>query len=258
MDLNFFGPVKNINEAGGAGIPGDLVTLLGDVPGAEFVRAVGENSDIDTAAVEDVWEGGGSHIFPGAAVTMQIKAGGNAGDTAAGTGAQSVTIHGLDGDFLPVTAVLATAGASASAATTQTFIRVNKVTVTAVGAGKTNVAAINIETTGGDLMAVIPAGSLESSQCRYTVPAGYKAVGVFLESSVSGTSGADIQLLKRDIASGRFGILERLVLAQNQAGRKDLRGLAFGPKTDVWVRGKVAADNTQVGAVLGLMVIKVA
>lgn len=59
----------------------------------------------------------------GAATALRIKAGGNAGDTANGAGARSVKLWGLDANGDEVTAILATNGASASAATAVSFIR---------------------------------------------------------------------------------------------------------------------------------------
>jgi len=59
----------------------------------------------------------------GSATALRIKAGGNANDTAAGTGARSVRLTGLNATGVVVSETIATAGASASAATTATFIR---------------------------------------------------------------------------------------------------------------------------------------
>ena len=59
----------------------------------------------------------------GSATALRIKAGGNAADDAAGAGARSVRLTGLSATGAVVSETLATAGASASAATTQTFIR---------------------------------------------------------------------------------------------------------------------------------------
>jgi len=107
------------------------------------------------------------------ASTIRIKAGGNAADTAAGTGAQSITVTGLDENYLPVTDVIATAGASASTATTNTYLRVHSCYVTLVGSGEVNAAGITIEAvTGGTTQALIPAGEGQTEQMYNTIPAG--------------------------------------------------------------------------------------
>ena len=58
-----------------------------------------------------------------AATALRIKAGGNAGDTANGAGARSVKLWGMNADGYEITAIISTNGASASTATTVTFIR---------------------------------------------------------------------------------------------------------------------------------------
>jgi len=70
---------------------------------------------------------------PAAATTLRIKAGGHANDTAAGTGAQEITLVGLDETGAEVTETLATAGALASGATTATFIRLYRAYVSVSG-----------------------------------------------------------------------------------------------------------------------------
>jgi len=72
-------------------------------------------------------------LQPAAATTLRIKAGGDALDTAAGAGAREVTLQGIDELGNEVTESLATAGASASAVTTNKFIRLYRAWVSSVG-----------------------------------------------------------------------------------------------------------------------------
>lgn len=75
-----------------------------------------------------------------AAVSLRIKAGGNANDTAAGTGARSITLTGLNAAGDEISETIATAGASASAATTQQFIRLYRAFVATSGTYATSTA----------------------------------------------------------------------------------------------------------------------
>lgn len=135
------------------------------------------------AAERDVWLGGsstGSNIdypWPTAAETVRVKAGGNVNDTAAGTGAREVTIVGLDENWVETSEAVATAGASASSATTTTFIRVFRAYVSAVGTyGGANTGQISLEnTTSTDILADIGAGRGQTQLTMYTVPDGYTA-----------------------------------------------------------------------------------
>lgn len=125
------------------------------------------------------------------ASTIRIKAGGNAADTAAGTGAQAVVVVGLDANYNEITDTLVTAGASASSATTNTYLRVTRAYVTTVGSGETNAAAITIEAvTGGSTQAIIPASGGQTQQIMYTVPAGKRAYVKGIRLSLIDSPGA--------------------------------------------------------------------
>lgn len=125
------------------------------------------------------------------ASTLRVQAGGNAADTAAGTGAREVNITGLDANYNLVTETLATAGASASSATTNSFLRVQSVNCGAVGSGGINAGDITIEAvTGASTQALIPAGFGQTVQMLYTVPAGKTAYVKGLRLSLVDQQGA--------------------------------------------------------------------
>lgn len=96
---------------------------MGNMYQAHVHHQFGRNIAVTTsyAPVSDI----GVYRTPqvGAATQLRIKAGGNAGDSANGAGARSVKLHGLDALGNEITEIVATAGASASASTTQSFIR---------------------------------------------------------------------------------------------------------------------------------------
>lgn len=116
---------------------------------------------------------------PGSATALRIKSGGNANDTAAGTGARSVTLEGLDASGNEITETIETAGASASAATTQQFIRLYRSYVSASGTyasatAASHSAAIVIENAaGGTNWATIADTTFARAQSQiavYSVP----------------------------------------------------------------------------------------
>lgn len=88
------------------------------------------------------------------ATALRVKAGGDANDTAAGTGAQSVIFQGLDGNFDYAEEEVATAGASASVATTTLFTRLFRLKVGGSGTYASSVAgshagSITVENAAG-------------------------------------------------------------------------------------------------------------
>ena len=88
----------------------------GKVPGREIVNKFGSNAAVPNGVFEIVsslsvpYEG-----FLSAPSTVRIKAGGDAADTAAGAGAQSVFVEGIDDSLARVLVEIPTAGALASA-----------------------------------------------------------------------------------------------------------------------------------------------
>ena len=158
--------------------PSSLDISRGIASGHRYIRQFGRN-----AAVGGVFAPiarAGVYRTPQVATApfLRIRAGGNAADTANGAGARSVTLIGLDvnGDYLQET--IATAGASASALTTNKFLRLTEAIVQTSGTYATqtalsHVASINIEDAAGNLWATIqdtdiPRG--DSEIASYSVP----------------------------------------------------------------------------------------
>lgn len=119
-----------------------------------------------------------------AATTLRIASGGNANDTAAGTGAREVTLEGIDANGDVLIEAVATAGASASSATSGSFMRLYRAYVSKSGSYATQSAgshagSITIENgAGGTTWAIIDATGFPRGQTEigcYTVPNGYEA-----------------------------------------------------------------------------------
>ena len=141
------------------------------------------------------------------ATTLRIKAGGNANDTAAGSGAREITLEGLDETGAYVTETLATAGASASSATTVTFMRLFRLFVSASGTYATtatgsHAADIDVENgAGGTDWAVITVSNFPFSQSEigvYSVPLGKTAYIKQIGIEIDSTKTPDILLFGRE------------------------------------------------------------
>ena len=159
-------------------LPADnqLERSRGLIDGQLVIRKFGSNPSIGTTAevistLSSTTYGG----FLQAATTVRIKAGGNAADTAAGLGARSIAVSGLDSNWNVATETIATAGGSASSATSTSFIRVNRAWVTDVGTYHgSNTGPIVVEnSSGGTDLVQIGAGLGQTEIAVYTIPAGY-------------------------------------------------------------------------------------
>ena len=189
---------------------------------------------------------GGVYQTPqsGAATALRIQAGGNAEDTALGVGARSITIEGLDENFLFASETLATAGASASAPTTTTFTRVYRAHVAGSGTYASALSGshsgnITIENAaGGTDWATIDRNTFAHSQSEigaYSVAAGLTAY-VFLDDiTIDSGKTADVIFFHRggadETAAPYTAMRAKSVLTGLTGGSTDISGrtVPYGP-----------------------------
>ena len=129
---------------------------------------------------------------------MRVKAG-NVNDTAAGSGAQEITINGIDSTLAEVNASIATAGTSASSNFAGTWWRVHRAWVSATGAYTgANTADVVIEDSGAaaDFL-TITADEGQSQYTGWTVPTGKTAYLLGATVSAGGAAGADVRVFTR-------------------------------------------------------------
>jgi len=199
-------------------------------------------------AANDIWPLAGIYPWMTGATSLEIVSiGANAvNDTAAGSGAQSVTVSGLDISLNEISETKATNGATPVALSTQ-FYRVNSVTLGAVGAGGRNAGEIRVRDVGaGPVRAVIPISSVidltpaVSKGSQYTVPTGHilliDDIDIQINSSAGGgggtVKGADVLFYFRGSASTAPIRLPRAITCTDSGSGKSL-----DPKTPIPVPG---------------------
>lgn len=178
----------------------------GDIAGRSVIHKFGRNGSVGTtfAPVTDggVWQ----TPLSSSASTLRIKAGGDANDTAAGTGAREITLQGVDETGALVSEAVATAGASASAATTTTFMRLFRAYVSESGTyasatDGSHADTITIEDGAGseDWGSILLDGFAlgQSTIACYTVPLGYTALIEAADINVQSNKTAEIILFQR-------------------------------------------------------------
>ena len=92
--------------------------IAGEDPSILAVNKFGRNTDVDSAAAEDVWDGGGIWVAPTAARVHNLVSA-DAADDAAGTGAQTVLVTGLDGTWTETSETVTMDGITPVATTTR-------------------------------------------------------------------------------------------------------------------------------------------
>ena len=204
-----------------------------------------------------------------APVALRIKSGGNANDTAAGSGGRAITFVGINATGDLITETVATAGASASAATAQTFIRLREAFVSESGTYATqatgsHASTINIEDTAGNLWATIADGTLGrgvTEQAVFTTPKNRAALvtNVFLSSDAD--KKANIVFYQRQgilKTSAPYDALQIINEFPQNAGLSDLAfnpPIYFPPLTDFGFLASVSASTVDVS--IGIDLIEV-
>jgi hypothetical protein len=117
-----------------------LETSRGELSGYSGVEKFGRNDDVDSGAVEDVWDGGGVWVAPTQARVHNL-ASTSANDTSAGSGARTVEVFGLDASGLLANETVPLSG-TALALTGGTYSMVHRLIVRSAGTLNTNEGTI--------------------------------------------------------------------------------------------------------------------
>lgn len=186
--------------------PASLDIARGIANGVRAINHFGRNTAIGSVFTPVTRSGFYRTPQVSGATALRIKAGGNAADTANGTGARSVTLVGIDATGALISETLETAGASASAPTVKTFIRLLDTFVASSGTYATQVNPSHVgnivieNATGGEDWALISDGSFprgDSEVGAYTVPKGRSAYVQAIRLSTDADKKANIVLFKR-------------------------------------------------------------
>jgi hypothetical protein len=166
--------------------PSRAITL-GRVAGHSRGSAYGHTPT--PAANTDVWEGAGLYPFLSAASILEVLSS-SANDTAAGTGARTFTINGLDGNFNPVSEVVTLNGVT-PVQTVKSYLRVNSFAIASAGSGNVNAGDVTLRVTGaGSTQAIARALYGFSKSAIYTVPTGFTLLINDLFFAVAGNGSA--------------------------------------------------------------------
>lgn len=243
--------------------PFNLQVARGQIAYHESVFKFGFNPDIDDS-LETVWSEGGLYSYLSAATVLKVSSS-SANDTSAGTGARTVEISGLDGDYNEISETVTLNGQTA-VNTTQSFLRVFRMIVKTAGTGAQNAGVIYAGTgtvTSGvpaNKYGAIAAGDNQTLMALWTVPANYTAYLLQTDVTVATTQNnkyATVHLVARPDGEV-FQVKDKFVKAQSSHHQQYDIPLKFEAKTDIEVRaiGDSAAADIAISAGLDIIYIK--
>ena len=186
--MSNIGAVRSITQVG-TYEPFELQVARGQIQGHEVINIFGYNPDVDTSE-ESVWPDGGTIPHPTVASALSIVSTSTDDDgSPVGTGARTVYIEGLDGNYNVVSETV-TLNGTTNVTTANTYLYVNQFYVATVGSGDANAGEITakVSTTLYDLIAT---GYNQRTTAHYCVPAGYTGyltTGVITTGQAAGST----------------------------------------------------------------------
>jgi len=241
--------------------PWELQVSRGQISWHTSVVVFGYNEDVDTS-METIWPHGGLLPFP--AVALQLKVSSDSvNDTAAGTGARTVHLSGLDANHSVISETVTLNGQTA-VLTTKSYLHVNECYVAT--AGSLDSAAGNIYFGDGVVTAGVPATIYDIIKFdyntrvtgSYTIPAGYTGYlsqGLFSSGQSSGSGPVTGRLMTR----GTDNIRRTAAIVTINNGSADYAfeyPVAIPEKTTVEAQAVGAGTNNACSSMFILVLIK--
>ena len=240
--------------------PSGLDVARGLASGCRAIRQFGRNVAVGSTFAPITRSGFYRTPKVGEQIALRVRAGGNAADTANGTGARSVRLTGLDATGNLVTEVIATAGTSASAVSQTLFLRLIDAAVETSGTYATqtdlsHAGTINIEDTAGNLWAVIqdtdiPRG--DSEIAVYSVPVNRTLFITNVRIQVLASNKSNVVMFKRTNILETTAPYSPMTLLGEFPNFSGIQQFSFDPPiriealSDVGFLGKAESSTTDV------------
>jgi hypothetical protein len=228
----------------------------GLIPGYSSFSVFGYNPDLDQVE-ESVWPDGGTVPHPTSASQLTI-ASTNANDdgSPAGTGARTVYIEGLDGNYNTVSETVVMNGTS-GVTTSNSYLYINNFYVATVGSGGANAGEITakLSTT---LYDIIGTGENQRTTGHYCVPAGYTAYlnnGIFSAGQASGST-AVTGYLKSHGTDGIVRTVAVTTLNNGSAQYDFVNPVRIPEKNCIGATAIGAANNNSVSSMFNILLVK--
>lgn len=220
--------------------------------GYSITNKFGTNEDIDTGTLpKDIWENGGVYTgFPDTTLeTVEILSD-SASDTAAGTGARTIRITGLDSGYNIQQETITLNGTTPVASVNQ-YRRIHTGMIVTAGIGGVNVGNITVRhsATEANIFLFMLPGRNQTNYSAFTVPSGHTAYMRYLHGSIRGTTQAVTPaVVEGNIWTRPFeGVFRsrRPFVISSSCRLFDViyGGLQFTEKTDIILRITTASGN---------------
>lgn len=242
--------------------PFELQVARGQITGHSTVLVSGTFPTLGTSQAT-VWNRGGIYVYPATAQVM-VVASSSANDAAAGTGARTVVIQGLDASYNQIEETV-TLNGQTGVNTTNSFLRVTHMYVATAGSGLAAAGTISVGT--GTVTAGVPAvvylnylAQSGATSAVWTVPAGYTAYINAIQASSGNATAGQWTNFGLFIASSQGGPLDStLQWITSNGGNAQISipyPIAVPEKIDFEIRAISTTASTSVDANMQIVYVK--
>jgi hypothetical protein len=217
----------------------------GSVTGASTLSKFGYNASVGATLV-DIWENQTLYSYPAAAITLNISST-DGKDRDSSSGAKTVQVYGLDGNYDEVNETVSLSGTTA-VSTVASFIRVFRAIVRTAGADGANQGTISIkDSSSSAVLAIITTPHNQTLMTHWTVPAGKTFYMTEIYTSDVGNQSVEIDVCVRPF-NEVFQVKRVLAVKQTTVPLPICPPLKITEKSDIVIRGKAAAGAGIVAA----------
>ena len=199
------------------------------------------NGAVGTTA-EDIWTAGGVKSYLSSAETVDVVSS-DANDTSDGTGARTVQIYGLDGNYemLDETIIL---NGTTPVTSSNSYLRLYRAVVRSAGSGGVNAGDITVDaSTSSSTCALVSTGDCQTLQSQYTVPANHYALIGHIEVTTARNEQLQLDLQVRE-EDQVFAVKRRYSIYGAAANFTYEIPLVVPPKADIRVQGTNLGAST--------------
>jgi hypothetical protein len=236
----------NIGACGGS-MYNEINIAAGLTPGYANVHKFGA-VETTAATYDTVWSKGGAYVFPSSASVVTVASSSGTDSDTANTGAETITIQGLDGSYNEVEETLSLNG-STDVTGNQQFLRVHRAFI---ASGVTNVGNIDIKH-GSTVICYISAGMGQTQVAYYTVPAGKTAYLKSFAATQNKNQENSVRMFQRP-SGGVFRVASELNLYGSNMHTLFTIPIRFTEKTDIDVRS-YTGSNCTVSSMFDLLLV---
>lgn len=228
----------------------ELSIAQGKFSGYQNINRYGVTPSFDVSGAPiEIWGGAGVYTgFPTSTLETVSIVSSSANDTSNGTGARTILISGLDGNYEFQSETI-TLNGTTPVTSVNTYRRLNVAQTQTAGSGGVNAGTITINhsTTTSNVFLIMQIGTNQTNDSAYTVPAGKTGYIRRIASSIFGSNTVTIQANLWIRPFGGVFVRRRpfFVLGGTPWIDEIYGGLAVSEKTDIIVRvSSTSANNT--------------